>query len=561
MIARLRLFAAALAVLLGAHASGQETVQLTTYRLAGKDVAAKVPASFTDAVERFAAAAPRKDTPVWRIKLFVLSSLSVATRSTNGVVRTSAPRLRTDDALGSIARAAALLQASLGPALRVEVDAEVDADSWLIEVDQGQPVVDASRMRDYLAPLLNGGGFEAEDRIDRGPFQSVLVVTGGDSTGATVVVKGSVSSHAAPDQIEATIYEHAKARLGRNDLGTIFGGAVPDFSAVSSADWRKVMAAVPAGLEREGEAAAVAPSEPAPLEAIEAAGIGADADTPTKVKLVEWLKHKDETVRLNAAIAFQRIKEPQAITHLADAAVSYSMAQGAAALRALAHQDNELAWASIRYLLRGGPTEHNKAAAAKLLAAKGNAAAMAEVSVLLTSSSWRARKAAAEAIGSFKTREAQTMNLVFLQEIHPAVRLAVTLAADPKVDLVARRLNWSAVNDSSDEVRAWSYIKLTEAEEKRFVTEGYKGVRDDSLWVRLKVLDHIRSHPSEASRAALRLAVLDPVAEVRVRAIEAWTAFPGEVAQEDLARIWDDPDPAVVKALAELASKKGIRRP
>ncbi len=151
--------------------------------------------------------------------------------------------------------------------------------------------------------------------------------------------------------------------------------------------------------------------------------------------------------------------------------------------------------------------------------------------------------------------------MAFLQEVDPAVRLAATQAADSSQEYVCNKLLYSAVNDPSDAVRAWSNFKLTQSPIPNFKREGYKGVRDDGRFARMILLEQLAAHPSDEHRNALRLAVADTDPEVRALALKAFASIPGGVAADEVSNTFEDHDPGVQYALVELALGKKLALP
>lgn len=269
----------------------------------------------------------------------------------------------------------------------------------------------------------------------------------------------------------------------------------------------------------------------------------------------------DETVRLNAIDVFTRFEFAAAEKPLADALRTFNMRQVELALKALAHQNTESAWAVVQRALDIGPGDTTRMMAARELGKRGTRGNSGSFAVLFNSRSWRAREAAVLGLGELKTREASLMQIVFLQEVDPAVRLAVTRTADTSLDQVCRRLLWSCVNDTSDAVRAASYIRLLSGPIEAYRPEGYKGVRDESPFVRLEVLAYFAQNGNEAHRSALRIAVVDPDPRVRAAALAGFAALPGAVTIEEIGAAATDAHPAVRAAWLELKKAKGLPDP
>lgn len=284
----------------------------------------------------------------------------------------------------------------------------------------------------------------------------------------------------------------------------------------------------------------------------------ARAEQSAAASLLPLLKDPDDDVRLNAARAFQRIRSADAVPPLLDLIRSLDYRVAEAAMTALAFQDTQEGWDGIKRAVEIGPFDFTRVAAAEAYAKKKDPKSSATFSLMLTSKSWRGRRNGAEGLGALSGDTPQLTLMVFLSEIDPGVRLSVVKLANPKIDDVCRRLLWLAVNDPSDEIRAWSCLRLVQSGMAKYANEGLKGVRDDSVGMRRRLLELIRLNPSEAYRPALRLAVADASPTVRAEALLAFAKSPGEVKREEVENTLNDPDPRVQAALAELRKAKSI---
>jgi HEAT repeat protein len=284
----------------------------------------------------------------------------------------------------------------------------------------------------------------------------------------------------------------------------------------------------------------------------------ASAATSTSPELLEMLRGQNGLVRLNAAEAYTRIKDPQAVEPLAQIAIGAFASSAEAALRALAHQGGELAEAGIRRCVRFGISPHARGVAANILAETSEKRSGAELVSLLSNQSWLARLAGVEALAKIPGREAAILRLAFLAQENPEIKLAVTRNVAPSDEAQVRRLLWSAVNEPQDLVRAESAIKLIQSPVAELRTEGYKAVRDESATARILVIDWMAAHPAPEHREALRLGLADRNAPVRAAAVRAFGALETGIATEDLAGVAGDADPDVSLALAEYGRRHAL---
>jgi HEAT repeat protein len=231
------------------------------------------------------------------------------------------------------------------------------------------------------------------------------------------------------------------------------------------------------------------------------------------------------------------------------------------ACRALAYQDADEAWEALKNITVSGLFDHNRQAAIKQLGNTRNPKYAASISTALTIKNWHGRHKAVKALGKFEGPEASFLLLAFLHEIEPTVRHAVIQRLNPSYDLVNRRLLWNAVNDPSERVRAESYAKLIASPIPEYRGEGYKGIRDESLTIRLGLLDHLKQNPSENHREALRLAIIDTSPLVRAATLRAFATLPKEVRFEEIENTLSDSDSRVQEALLELAEAKKLQLP
>jgi HEAT repeat protein len=302
--------------------------------------------------------------------------------------------------------------------------------------------------------------------------------------------------------------------------------------------------------------------DPSSLEAkmLLAAKLTADSSDSEKADVIGMLSAREEVLKINAANAFTRVKNASVEPLLTEMIAHYNTRIDEMALKALAFQGSDADWATVKKAMDYGRYDYVRESAARLIATQNDPKVAGSVSTLISARSWQTRQAAAEVIGSFKDSKAAIILTTFITlEIDPAVRLSATKGAQVEYDLPARRLLWSSVNDESDQVRAWSYIGLIGAPQASYREEGYKGVRDESVSVRLMVLEYLRTHPNELNRGALRLAVADSDPEVRVAALSAFAEMPGEVSLDEIRNVLVEKDPRIQLALVELGITKKLK--
>lgn len=303
------------------------------------------------------------------------------------------------------------------------------------------------------------------------------------------------------------------------------------------------------------------PQNPAEVRAQNAALVPSQPTPAGRASLVEFLKDQQEIVRLNAAAALRHLEVPEAVLGLIEQARSANPMIAEMALEALVRQGTNEAWAAILTIAVKGPFDHNRQFAVKHLGDKNDPVSAPSISTLMTCRSARAREEAARALGKIDDKDAGIILMALLMESDPNVRLAVVQGANTTLELVNRRLLWSAVNDPSELVRATSYRRLLDSPIADYRSEALKGVRDESVAIRLSLLEAMIASPKPEYRSALRLAVADGRAAVRAAALRGFAAIPGAVEPAEIENVFADRDPRVQLALIGLARTKGLRLP
>jgi HEAT repeat protein len=286
----------------------------------------------------------------------------------------------------------------------------------------------------------------------------------------------------------------------------------------------------------------------------------AQAKQPS-AELAVLLKDKNPLVRLNATTTYIGFKDTTVEEALIANSLDLDPSIAGAALTALQAEGSDTARAIVKRSISVSLSDYAKMTAGRLIAETKDPKAAEDVSRLLANRSWQAHVLAVEGLAQIATPESQTFRMAFIGMSDPAVKLAVTRNADVSLDRVASALLWSAVNEPSDRVRAESYIKLIQSSVPTNKSEGYKGVRDDSKFVRKLVLEFLGTHPSEEHRNALRTAIADRTASVRAASLVAFAALEQAVTLDEIGNVLDDLDPGVQLALINVAKKKGLKLP
>jgi HEAT repeat protein len=274
------------------------------------------------------------------------------------------------------------------------------------------------------------------------------------------------------------------------------------------------------------------------------------------------LKDPVEAVRANAAAS--ALARPDAADEPAlveTALYNYDPNVFGPALRALGKLKTPTATEALQRAIRGAASDRARGMAAEVLSETHDPKLVALILPLNQARSRAARLSAVRALGNIPGEESTLMRMAFLPQIDPEIKLATTLTADANDDYQGRKLLWSAVNEPSDAVRLESLRRLSYSTVKEFQSEGMKGVRDDSVGVRVALLQAWTSTPRKELLPAIRLALTDRYPRVRAAALAALAANADPIDPKDLTSAFADPDPQVALAVLRIAKEKSIPIP
>jgi HEAT repeat protein len=290
-----------------------------------------------------------------------------------------------------------------------------------------------------------------------------------------------------------------------------------------------------------------------------AAGTTQENYAARKATLQGLLSAPSEQVDLNAAAAYTRIKDKTAEPRLGDLTKDLDPRIAEMAIEALGYQGTDTARGPLLTALQLGPFESNKYYAAVVLGRQKDPELASFYSDLIIGRDWQTRLAAVNALAAIPGDKAATILVAFLEETDPAIVVTIAQRAQVSQELIAKRMEWYAVNDSFDQVRAWSSLALLRSQFANITEEGYKGLHDDSWVTRWTMLHYFREHPDEKNRNAIRAAVSDAIPEVRAEAVEALAALPQPSNVADLEPVKKDKDPRVQLAILHLAKGKNMK--
>jgi len=293
------------------------------------------------------------------------------------------------------------------------------------------------------------------------------------------------------------------------------------------------------------------------------ANLSLNAPPERLVQIRKLIEDKSPLVRLNAAVAFTRVKDSDAIPMLIQR-VKLDPDPGIAvqAVKALAFQDTPEAWnaiASFTRIHRFG--EEPLSEAAFQLGRKGNPEYRKDISILLAARSWKARRDGAKALGNFQDEQSQIVLMAFLQEIDPMVRIAVAQGANPDVPLVAKRLEWGSVNDLSNVVRGYCYARLTRAKDPVIRSRGYAGLKEADPEIRRIICEEMGNDSQEHHVFYLQEMLKDPNPYVRAAAVNSLFKMPGERRFEEISVLSEEEYEQVLLPVLHAAKSGKIKLP
>ncbi len=261
----------------------------------------------------------------------------------------------------------------------------------------------------------------------------------------------------------------------------------------------------------------------------------------------DLLEDGERIVVLNA---LQRlVKEPNAKfeTQLVKRANDVDTGVAKAAMEGIYSLKSVASNAYLRHFLESSPFEYNRATAATILSRSKVMTLAGPISQLIAARSWLARFMGAKAIANLEGEEANVILMAFLQEENPMIRLAVTEGSNPAIELVCRRLKFSAERDPSDAVRGASFIKLLQSSLPTYIAVGEQWTADPSESVKLDVLRAIKDKTLKSDANSLAKAGEDHDPVVRAKVVEVLRALSMPIPDA----LTNDPDPRVQRAIRD----------
>jgi hypothetical protein len=118
---------------------------------------------------------------------------------------------------------------------------------------------------------------------------------------------------------------------------------------------------------------------------------------------------------------------------------------------------------------------------------------------------------------------------------------------------------FSAVNDPSEVVRAASAIRVLVAGPQEYRAEALRSSRDESEYVREKLLNYFVTAPQADQRIFIAQNLLDPVPAVRRAAMGALAKQAAVATVDEWSALRNEADPSVLLAVADYCEARGTK--
>lgn len=297
-------------------------------------------------------------------------------------------------------------------------------------------------------------------------------------------------------------------------------------------------------LAAEGEVAMPTPSPSAIEEAAWCHSLPENPSAEERDRLLAMLASGDGYLTLNATAAYTRIKDTRAVPLLANELIGLNFLNAERAASALAFQDTPEAWQALTAAFNSSGFDIYRLLAAQQLVKGGRPFNLAMLGLVAASSDTQIKLDTADLLAGMPGEEPQLILVSMLQDDDPQVRAAVIDRVNPANPLAARRLQWYAVNDTSDLVRAKAAVRLLSTESAEFRRQAMAAVRDDSWVTRAYVVSQVTHDTPDVVGEVVQLALADRHPLVRLAG---------------LARAIDRTSPTTIAAGSALASEEDPR--
>lgn len=255
---------------------------------------------------------------------------------------------------------------------------------------------------------------------------------------------------------------------------------------------------------------------------------------PTKYKIVQP-KLLEMSTELHPAVAFGAVQ-----------------AYGAVGIA----NDDLIGKAFMNRLVSTAPNEYAREAALLYFAKHPEQTTFEAISPNIVRRSWRTRIATVKALAALDRTDlkakpaARQLLLTACGQDMAIIRSAALAVMKPDVEAERKQLEYSLVNDPSEQVRLQCLKILGDANAPKEVLFG--ALADDSPYVREQVYQQL---PAGLKREALQRMVIDRDTYVRAAALRGFASLPDPTQPGEIQNTFADEHPAILLALVEGAQK------
>ena len=218
--------------------------------------------------------------------------------------------------------------------------------------------------------------------------------------------------------------------------------------------------------------------------------------------------------------------------------------------------DDLIGKAFMNRLVSTAPNEYAREAALLYFAEHPEQTTFEAISPNIVRRSWRTRIATVKALAALDKTDlkakpaARQLLLTACGQDMAIIRSAALAAMKPDVDVERKQLEYSLVNDPSEQVRLQCLKQLGDANAPKEVLFG--ALADDSPYVREHVYEQL---PANLKREALQRMVIDRDTYVRAAALYGFAKLPDPTQPGEIQNTFAEEHPAVLLALVEGAQK------
>lgn len=129
----------------------------------------------------------------WKVKVFIQTRGEILEQNVDGVWRVRRSTIETrqiPEIYSSLALFKAMAEGASGGALNLSFNVTIDDDPVRLTATRIEPLINEAFLRREIGPRINSSVFETDDKVDRGPFDSIFVVSALMTSDSTAVLLG-----------------------------------------------------------------------------------------------------------------------------------------------------------------------------------------------------------------------------------------------------------------------------------------------------------------------------------------------------------------------------------